>query len=336
MKPLINPRFYPLHLIFIGSLCLFSCGNPPQKVVETKKSIPIFTPSTYANDSLILGLPFKFKNKRYGFGFYSCPDSVFYDQYSLSEKGIWGKNSSTRFKNIEKILTSDTVRVEDSLYLAIDYLSANKNANKNIYFSLVNLLSKKVFTIRYHYTKNYSQLSAHYQMEAYQKKFPLQVQTLEKRAATFSMSNKNPKVETPPDLSESPIKRWVMLNDRVYEETKTIGRSFQLNIEEFSGDISPSLKDFENSDSLFKKNVITTENNQYKVSALFHGPVFCFYKNLQKSFLIWVPEDTSHYIRTTRLRGNQVLLFDTLVDPKSKYKPIYEFNLSQKIIKKTR
>lgn len=328
---------------------LLSCGNPakiPHKPLDRLPNLDLAKTTSNGKDSLIYSFPYRFQKNTYEAGLYEGKDSLFCENYSLKNKKTWQKQAHTRFKNIGKILKVDSSHVQDSIYLFLAYLPKNKRSRNTIFFSLINPITGKVFSLRYQFKGDYIQLSSTYQVDALTKSYPVHIHELEKKANLFSHPTRNGlSINLPQPLDSiqnksrlsanaSQVKRWVMLNDRVYDETQKKGSAFQLNIEESMGNISPNLQDFQNNDSLYKTNVSISENSQYKISSLKKGPVFCFNKSQNKSFLIWVPEDSSHFIRSVRLRGNQVQLFDSVLVAKSKLKPILEFNLSQKTIKK--
>jgi len=337
--------------IGFGFLAYYACQNPGTVHKISQLIIPSLNLKNQNHkDSLAFQSPYTFHKESYHLGLFSAKDSTYFENYHLEKGNHWTLLGKSRFKNMGSIIQADTGRIKDSIYLLVIYQVRNRYPGSNLYFSLVNPFTKKVYTIRYRFSGEKTNLSAHYQMDASMKAFPIQIAELEKKAGAFSQSKsgvvKESSVKTgnnyiSPNEStlksvDSYIKRWVMLNDRVYDETNTMGHNFQLNIEESTGDIGPKKIDYQNIDSVYKKNVVVIENGQYRISSLVKGPVYCFNKSQNKSYLIYVPDFPDHYIKALKWRGNSVQLFDSILVPKSKLKPIFEFNLGQKTIKKVK
>lgn len=329
-----------LHKIrFVGGvytllISMGSCNSNSNSKLVQKLSLPGFSlvskhPGT--KDSLVWSSSFFFQKKTLGLGLYSSPDSTWIEHYQL-ENSTWNKGSAFKLKNFGQILRAKSYPVLDSFFVQIVSLNYRKGPARNLYFSLLDPIKNVIYSIRFRYYQNYSNLASKYQMEDSLKKHPKIIQELEKISADYALEND--KIYKNPSIKDSAIKRWVMLNDRVYEETSIPGKSFQLNSEEFPGDMAPGLRNFKNNDSLFRKNVSISENGQYKVVSTQKGPVFGFNKSQNKGFILWVPDEPDHYIKTVQLRGNHVLFYDSILAPKSKLKPQYEYDLGQKIIKK--
>ncbi len=289
-------------------------------------------------DSTAFQFQFIEKKSMYTLVLSNSKDSIYYTLYHFESPEKWVSLFNYRFKDLAVLIKTDTLRINDTCYLSMIYKTSLRLSDNKLYFSIINPLSKKIYTLRYHYQKDYTNLSSNYQMDFSMKPFKEQIQELDRMANRFENSKDSAfTAGITPEVSL--VKRWVMLNDRVYDELGSAGKTFQLNIEDVKGDIGPSILDFENSDSLFKQNVTISETNQYKFASLIKGPVYCFSKSQNKSFIVWVPDSPNHYIHTIRIVGNSIQLFDTTLvnnNHKLKLKPKYIFNLSQKTIKRMR
>jgi len=322
------------NLFYVGMVLLFSCSQPVKTVQkETKTNSPSFSiikKHKGTKDTLFYSCTYSFSRSPYGIGVYTLPDTIRFEKFSLagnSQKSLF----SFPFINPGFLLGVDSIRIRDTFYLSLIHANPRKSPKNTLVISLWNPENKRIYSLRYHYYQAYTSLAAKYQADDSMKRYPLQVQALQKRAAEFALTAhpNNFKKE-----NDSLVKRWVMLNDRVYEETATQGHSFQLNSEETQGDLTPGILNYEFNDSLFKSHVSLAENGNYKITAMVKGPVIGFNKAQKRSFLLWVPDEPDHYIKTIQLRGNKVLFFDSLLGPKSKLKPTYEYDLGMKIVKK--
>jgi hypothetical protein len=335
----MGPKTHPYLFRAIGALWvllffLLGCNNPSSPVSTQSRSLPglnLEKSHSGKKDSLLFSGSYTFRNTLLGIGLYASADSTLIENYSR-KNGAWIKTGVFRIKNIGKILHSERYSIRDSFYLSLISLNTRKEPSNTLYFSLFDPLKSRLYSIRYRYFQNYSNLSPKYQIEDSLRSHFKILRSLEKISAKYAL-DADPKSRDNA-IVDSLTKRWVMLNDRVYDETANPGGTFQLNNEEYIADLAPGLKNYENNDSLFKKNVSLSENGQYKIESLLNGPVFGYNKNQKKGFILWVPDQPDHYIRTVALRGNHVLFYDSLLAPKSKLKPRYDYDLGLKIIKK--
>jgi|GEM_PF-3437957 len=335
----MNPTSILKKFRYIGGFsvlvfCFWTCNPSNHSVNRITGSNPkMDLPKTHSGlkDSLVLSGNFDFQKNNRAFGLYTSADSTWVETLTFLD-GHWSKPKYYKLKTLGKILKASTIKIKDSTFLSLISLNSKKGPSSNLFFSLVDPIRSCLYSIRFRYFQTYSNLAAKYQMEDSLKKHRDIVHALEGESARYILGFD--KVYKNPNIKDSLIKRWVMLNDRVYEETANAGKSFQLNSEEFQGDLAPGLRNFQNNDSLFKKNVSLAENGQYKIASAINGPVYGYNKGQNRGFILWVPDEPDHFIRTVQIRGNHVLFYDSILTPKSKLKPQYDYDLGQKVIKK--
>lgn len=317
-----------------------SCVNPGSTGLSSTDAHKILESKQEKNDTLEFWDIRTPLSKQFLTGVYKNGNQARISIYIRNDVGNWVSAHSETFADVAELHKTEWTQVNRQSYLYFEYTAADtaegkkRENKKRVVFSLYQPMIGRLFRLGYEYARNGVQGNFVPKNSDSLAQHPLELGFLQKRAGLSGLIPAEDKKNTRPG-ADSALKKWAMLNEGVYDalKDKTV-KTVQLNIEEYSSDISPGPEEFDNDTLVYKLNTLVSQNAQYKAVSEVKGPVYILNKGSGKSFIIWAPPESKSWIHKMAFRsGGLLMIYPSVADSAIQGVQVFELNLVQKTIR---